>query len=74
MSKTLLMIGGGNEMIRIDIPMPSSCRECPFHERDMGYCILFSYGIPNRYHIDKFTERPLWCELEGEEDVRSNDR
>ena len=61
-------------MIRIDIPMPSSCRECPFHERDMGYCILFSYGIPNRYHIDKFTERPLWCELEGEEDVRSNDR
>lgn len=58
-------------MIRIDIPMPSSCRECLFRERDMGYCILFSYGIPNRYQIDKFTERPPWCELKGDEDVKT---
>lgn len=56
-------------MIRIDTPMPSSCRECQFHERDLGYCILFSNGIPNRYQIDKFTERPLWCELEGDKQM-----
>lgn len=55
-------------MIQIDMPMPSSCRDCPFREIDRGCCILFSYGIPDRYQIERFTERPLWCELEGEED------
>lgn len=55
-------------MIQINLPMPSSCRDCPFRERDGGYCILYSYGVPNRYQIEQFTERPLWCELEGGED------
>ena len=54
-------------MIRIDMPMPSSCRECPFHERDRDCCILFSYGVPDRYQIEKFMGRPYWCELEDDE-------
>ncbi len=57
-------------MIKIDMPMPSSCRDCPFRERDYGYCILFSHGVPDRYQVDRYTERPLWCELEGEENER----
>lgn len=55
-------------MIRIDMPMPSSCRDYPFRERESSFCILFSYGVPNRYGIERFWERSSWCELEGEED------
>ena len=57
-------------MIQINIPMPSSCRDCLFRERDYGYCILFSYGVLDRNRIERFTERPPWCELEGDKDVR----
>lgn len=55
-------------MIQINMSMPSSCRECLFRERNGGYCILFSYGVPDRYQVEQYTERPLWCELGGEED------
>lgn len=55
-------------MVHIDMPMPASCRECPFREKGSGFCILFSYGAIDRYQIERFMERPSWCELKGDED------
>ena len=49
-------------MIQINIKMPSSCRECPF--RDKEHCILFSYGCPDRYDVEDYIKRPWWCELD----------
>lgn len=51
-------------MIQIDIKMPSSCRECPFRDRDDDYCTLFSYGCPDRYDIEYYIKRSWWCGLE----------
>lgn len=55
-------------MVKIDIPMPRSCRECFAFNREYCYCILFSYGIPAR-HVLLPNEKPDWCEMkEAKED------
>ncbi len=52
-------------MIQIDEPMPKSCRSCPFRDLDLDYCILYSWGLPERWDVaEKYVNnRPEWCEL-----------
>ena len=52
-------------MIQIDEPMPKSCRSCPFRDLDSDYCILYSWGLPERWDVaEKYAnDRPEWCEL-----------
>lgn len=50
-------------MIQIDMDMPTSCRCCPFRDRDGDCCILFSFGVVDRYRVHQFEERPYWCGL-----------
>lgn len=50
------------------INIPLQIDDATIQGQERGCCILFSYGVPDRYQIERFTERPLWCELEGEDD------
>lgn len=52
-------------MIQINEPMPESCRSCPLRDLNDDYCILYSYGVPERWNLSEKYEnsRPEWCEL-----------
>ena len=52
-------------MILVNEPMPDHCRECLFRHLDDDYCILYSYGVPERWDVgEKYKDsRPDWCEL-----------
>lgn len=55
-------------MIQINEPMPESCRSCPFRDLNDDHCILYSYGVPERWNLsEKYkNSRPEWCELKEE--------
>lgn len=47
-----------------DMDLPKKCSDCALYSDDYSECLLYSYGVPDRYGLDHLEERPDWCKLE----------
>lgn len=59
-------------MIIVDIDMPNSCSECPMCDMLRGYCMVATFGCPDRL-IKDTSIRQSFCPIRGSIDEKTGE-